>query len=50
MIEDYVKQLKPSYLKGNYNRFIQEAMELTQGYEEFLNHLLSVVRSGAMIK
>lgn len=43
MIEAYAKQLKLSYLKGNYARLIQKAQALNQGYEEFLDHLLSLV-------
>lgn len=42
MIETSAKQLKLSYIRANYERLIQEAMVLNQGYEEFLDHLLSL--------
>ena len=42
MIETNAKQLKLSYIKENYERLISEALTLNQGYEEFLDHLLSL--------
>jgi DNA replication protein DnaC len=42
MIETNAKQLKLSYIKENYERLISEALALNQGYEEFLDHLLSL--------
>lgn len=42
MIKEHAKQLKLSYLKENYKRLIQEAMALNQGYEDFLEQLLSL--------
>ena len=42
MIEANAKQLKLSYIKENYERLISEALTLNQGYEEFLDHLLSL--------
>ena len=42
MIKEHAKQLKLSYIKENYERLIQEATTLNQGYEEFLGQLLSL--------
>lgn len=42
MIETNAKQLKLSYIKENYERLINEALALNQGYEEFLDQLLSL--------
>jgi len=42
MIKEHAKQLKLSYIKENYERLIQEATILNQGYEEFLGQLLSL--------
>ncbi|MDA9472045.1 IS21-like element helper ATPase IstB [Enterococcus sp. 5H] len=42
MIKEHAKQLKLSYIKENYERLIQEATTLNQGYEEFLSQLLSL--------
>lgn len=42
MIETNAKQLKLSYIKENYERLISEALTLNQGYEKFLDHLLSL--------
>lgn len=42
MIEAQAKQLKLAYIKQNYGRLIQEAIALDQGYEEFLDHILTL--------
>jgi DNA replication protein len=42
VIKEHAKQLKLSYIKENYERLIQEATTLNQGYEEFLGQLLSL--------
>ncbi|MGM0332994.1 IS21-like element helper ATPase IstB [Enterococcus sp. AZ050] len=41
-IESYAKQLKLAYLKKNYSVLVQQAIDLEQGYEEFLHNILAL--------